>query len=120
MLSAANAVRVPAAVSYDPDGSLGNMEWHNGDGAYRCGNTGYRTFYDPGNDTVALVVYDNRGASGTAQLTAVVGPPNQPPIAQATATPKRGTAPLTVSFPSTGSSDPKHSPAARACARISP
>lgn len=95
-----------SAGSYDPDGSLGNMEWHYGDGTYSYGNTGYKTFYSPGTYTVTLVVYDNRGASGTAQLTVVVGPANQPPIAQGTASPTSGTAPLMVSFNSGGSSDP--------------
>ena len=42
----------------------------------------------------------------TATYTAGYSPANKPPIAVATATPRSGTAPLTVSFDGSGSSDP--------------
>ncbi len=63
-----------ASGSYDPDGALGNMEWHYGDGSYTYGTTGYHTYDTPGTYQARLVVYDSRGAAGTASVAVVVGP----------------------------------------------
>lgn len=110
---AALSVTFSAAGSYDPDGMLGNMEWHFGDGSYTYGATGYHTFSTPGSYTVRLIVYDDRGAAGTGTITVTVGRFTQPPVAVAAAVPETGYAPLTVRFSSAGSYDPDGSIASR-------
>jgi PKD repeat protein len=95
-----------AAGSYDPDGVIGNIEWLFSDGGSYWGSPAYHTFYSTGQQTVTLRCYDARGGIGTASLTINVGGANQPPIANASATPASGNAPLTVQFSSAGSSDP--------------
>ncbi len=95
-----------ADYSYDPDGFVGNIEWLFSDGGSYWGSTAYHTFTTTGPHTVTLRVYDSRGAIGTTTLTINVGGVNQPPIANAGATPTSGDVPLTVQFSSAGSSDP--------------
>ncbi len=92
--------------SYDPDGFTGNLEWIFSDGGSYYGSPAYHTFYSTGNYTATLRVYDSRGAIGTAGITIHVLSTNQPPLANASATPTSGSAPLTVAFSSAGSSDP--------------
>jgi len=92
--------------SYDPDGFIGNIEWRFSDGGMYYGGTAYHTFTTVGTHTAQVTVYDSRGGTGTATVTIVVGGVNQPPVANATATPTSGNAPLTVAFSSAGSSDP--------------
>jgi PKD repeat protein len=58
--------------SYDPDGALGNFEWHFSDGGSYFGRTAFHTFTRPGTYTVSLTVFDNRGGSGTSTQTVVV------------------------------------------------
>jgi PKD repeat protein len=50
--------------SYDPDGALGNFEWHFSDGGSYFGRTAFHTFTRPGTYTISLTVFDNRGGSG--------------------------------------------------------
>jgi len=92
--------------SYDPDGFVGNIEWRFSDGGIYYGSTAYHTFTTVGDHTVTLLAYDSRGGTGTTTLTIHVGGVNQPPLANASATPTSGNAPLTVAFSSAGSSDP--------------
>jgi PKD repeat protein len=92
--------------SYDPDGFVGNIEWRFSDGGVYYGSTAYHTFTTVGDHTVTLIVYDSRGGTGTTTLTIHVGGVNQPPVADASATPISGNAPLVVTFSSAGSSDP--------------
>ncbi|MEW5986196.1 MAG: PKD domain-containing protein [Chloroflexota bacterium] len=92
--------------SYDPDGSIGNIRWAFSDGGEYWGSTAYHTFYQAGTWLVTLTVYDNRGATGTTTLTIEVLPPNQAPVAVATADPTSGDPPLTVNFTGSGSYDP--------------
>jgi len=92
--------------SYDPDGFLGNVEWRFSDGGYTYGSPAYHTFTTTGVKTVTLVVGDSRGALGTTSITVDVVGTNQPPSANASATPASGNAPLTVQFSSAGSTDP--------------
>lgn len=101
-----------AAGSYDPDGAIGNIEWRFSDGGSYWGSTAYHTFVTTGNHTVTLLCYDARGGIGTTSITINVGGVNQPPVANASATPTSGSAPLTVQFSSAGSSDPDGSIAA--------
>lgn len=95
-----------AAQSYDPDGVIGNIEWRFSDGGYTYGSTAYHTFTTTGPQTVTLLCYDARGGVGTTNIIINVGGVNQPPIANASATPTSGYLPLTVQFSSAGSSDP--------------
>jgi PKD repeat protein len=99
-------VILSAAGSYDPDGVIGNIEWLFSDGGSYWGSPAYHTFYSTGQQTVTLRCYDARGGIGTTSITINVGGVNQPPIANASATPTSGNAPLTVQFSSAGSSDP--------------
>jgi PKD repeat protein len=58
--------------SYDPDGALGNFEWHFSDGGTYFGRTAFHTFSRPGTYTISLTVFDNRGGSGTSVQSIVV------------------------------------------------
>jgi PKD repeat protein len=58
--------------SYDPDGALGNFEWHFSDGGTYFGRTAFHTFTRPGTYTISLTAFDNRGGSGTATQSIVV------------------------------------------------
>lgn len=71
-------VTVYARGSYDPDGSIGNIQWNFGDGNVYWGATNYNTFQQPGVYTVVVTVWDNRGASDTANLTIIVTASGQP------------------------------------------
>lgn len=99
-------VVLSATGSYDPDGVIGNIEWRFSDGGYTYGATAYHTFYTTGIHTVTLLCYDARGGVGTTSFTINVGGVNQPPMAQASASPTSGSAPLSVQFSSAGSRDP--------------
>lgn len=99
-------VILSAAASYDPDGVIGNLEWRFSDGGYTYGSTAYHTFTTTGPQTVTLRCYDVRGGIGTTHIIITVGGVNQPPIANASASPTSGYLPLTVQFSSAGSSDP--------------
>ena len=71
-------VTVYARGSYDPDGSIGNVQWNFGDGNVYWGATNYNTFQQPGVYHVVVTVWDNRGASDTANLTIIVTSSGQP------------------------------------------
>ena len=58
--------------SYDPDGAIGNREWHFSDGGSYFGETAFHTFTRPGTYTISLTVFDNRGGSGTTVQSIVV------------------------------------------------
>ena len=92
--------------SYDPDGSIGNFEWHFDDGGSYFGSIAFHTFATPGVHRASLTVFDGRGGSGTDVVSVVVQPPNRAPIVVVSATPQSGVAPLTVAFSSAGTRDP--------------
>jgi PKD repeat protein len=71
-------VTVYARGSYDPDGSIGNVQWNFGDGNVYWGATNYNTFQQPGVYQVVVTVWDNRGATDTANLTIIVTASGQP------------------------------------------
>jgi PKD repeat protein len=58
--------------SYDPDGAIGNREWHFSDGGSYFGETAFHTFTRPGTYMISLTVFDNRGGSGTTVQSIVV------------------------------------------------
>lgn len=99
-------VTFTAEGSYDPDGSIGNFEWHFDDGGSYFGSIAFHTFTTPGVHRASLTVYDGRGGSGTDVVSVRVQPPNRAPIAVVAADPTNGDAPLTVNFSSEGSRDP--------------
>ncbi|MCA9986584.1 MAG: PKD domain-containing protein, partial [Anaerolineales bacterium] len=103
------AVVFTAAGSYDPDGTLGNIEWDFGDGSFTYfGSPAYHTFAAEGVYTVTVTVFDSRSGSGSASMVINVGPepPNQPPIAVAQVNVDTGIAPFNPFFSSANSSDP--------------
>ena len=98
-----------AAGSYDPDGSIGNIEWDFGDGSFNYfGSPAYHTFSAEGTFMVTVTVYDGRGGTGRASMVINVGPepPNQPPIAVAEVNAASGEVPFNPFFSSANSSDP--------------
>ena len=103
------SVEFSASGSYDPDGSIGNIEWDFGDGGFPYfGSPAFNTFTVEGTYTVTVTVFDGRGGSGTASMIINVGsePPNQPPTAVAEVTVASGDAPFNPAFSSANSSDP--------------
>jgi PKD repeat protein len=95
-----------AVGSYDPDGSLGNFEWHFDDGGSYFGAIAFNTFTTPGIHHATLTVYDGRGGSGTDAVAVVVQAPNATPVIVMSATPMSGDSPLNVAFSSVGTHDP--------------
>jgi PKD repeat protein len=97
--------------SSDPESGALTYAWDlDGDTLFDDGTgaTASFTYTTPAVYTATLRVTDPVGASDTDTVTISVGqPPNQPPTAVISATPTSGTAPLTVSFGSAGSSDPE-------------
>ena len=97
-----------ASGSYDPDGSIGNIEFDFGDGSFPYfGSPAFHTFTAEGTYTVTVTVFDGRGGSGTASMVVNVGPepPNVPPTAVAEVTVDTGPAPFNPAFSSANSSD---------------
>jgi PKD repeat protein len=92
--------------SYDPDGSLGNFEWHFDDGGSYFGAIAYNTFATPGVHHATLTVHDSRFGTNTDTVAVVVQLPNAAPVVVVAATPLSGDSPLTVSFSSAGTHDP--------------
>ena len=93
--------------SNDPDGSIASYSWNFGDGTSSTSANPTKTYNSAGNYTAVLTVTDNQGATGTDNVAITVNAPsNQAPVANAAATPQSGTAPLQVSFSSSGSNDP--------------
>ena len=100
------SVSLDGSGSVDLDGTIASYAWNFGNGQNGSGPTPSVTYTLPGTYTVTLVVTDNRGATGTATRQIVVSrPPNQSPVANASATPASGVAPLLVQLSSAGSSD---------------
>lgn len=104
-------VNFDASTSYDNDGSIVNYEWdYDGDGIYdnSTGANPYSsttyTIADVYNATVRVT--DDRGDSDTDFVTITVNAPsNYPPVADISANPSFGTAPLDVNFDASGSYD---------------
>lgn len=93
--------------SSDIDGTIVGYAWNFGNGQSGAGATASATYSIPGNYDATLTVTDNKGATSVAHVPIVVNrPPNAAPVAQVTATPSSGTAPLLVQLSSAGSSDP--------------
>lgn len=95
--------------SSDPDATDTLIyTWNFGDGTTASGPTVSHAYTTPGGKTVVLVVTDSRGAGSTPASTnvSVTDPSgNNPPTASFTHNPTTGTAPLTVNFDASPSSD---------------
>jgi PKD repeat protein len=96
--------------SYDPDGTIVDYQWNSSDGQTASGDKASLTFRAAGAYDIDLVVVDDFGSVNinTAQQTIKVtlAADSKPPIANFTATPTTGTAPLTINLDATESSDP--------------
>ncbi|MDQ3200118.1 MAG: PKD domain-containing protein, partial [Verrucomicrobiota bacterium] len=73
------SITLVADGSYDPDGTIGNLEWHFSDGGTYFGSPAFHTFTQAGTYTISLTVFDDRFASSTTTKTIVVGTATVPP-----------------------------------------
>ncbi|HPM62769.1 MAG TPA: PKD domain-containing protein, partial [Methanoregulaceae archaeon] len=89
--------------SYDEDGAISSYGWNFGDTRSATGATADHTYTQSGEYRVILTVTDNQGYSGTSSV--MIRTDNNPPVAEARATPVSGPAPLTVNFDGTQSHD---------------
>ncbi|MHA1213069.1 MAG: PKD domain-containing protein [Candidatus Heimdallarchaeota archaeon] len=89
--------------SSDPDGSIVICYWDFGDGKTSTKESPTHNFDQSGTYTVTLTVTDNDGKKDTYKKTITVVVSNKSPSAQCSASPTSGSAPLTVSFTSSGS-----------------
>ena len=102
----------PLEVTFDSRPSTGPVvarAWDFGDPASGADNAStlarpIHTFTDDGTYAVTLTVYDDEGAA--SQATAIITVLNPPPVAQLTASPTHGPAPLEVTFDLSSSIDP--------------
>ena len=67
-----SAVTFDASSSTDPDGDSLSYVWQFGDGSNGAGKIVTKDYMTEGNYTCVLTVYDGRGGSGTAALTALI------------------------------------------------
>jgi PKD repeat protein/type 1 glutamine amidotransferase len=95
-----------SATGLDPQGGPLDYEWDFGDGNGSFNQSPQHTYTTPGTYTATVIATDRQGKTGTATVTVVVtATGNQAPVARATADPKSGVAPLTVSFSAQATDD---------------
>jgi len=94
-----------ASGSSDSDGQIVSYQWNFGDTLMGTGQVIQHSYPNQGEYTVTLTVTDNDGKSASTTHTVIVEPPNQPPQARFTCTPKQGLYPLQVNFDGRTSSD---------------
>jgi PKD repeat protein len=92
--------------SSDADGTVVAHSWNFDDGTTSVLRNPSHTFETPGEFEVTLRVTDDRGGSSSPARQVVSVRANRPPVADFRADPRRGDAPLTVSF-SNRSTDPE-------------
>ncbi len=86
----------------DSDGTIVGYSWNFGDGGISSSQNPSHNYSAAGTYTAVLTVRDNDGATGTRSVQVSVSAANQPPVAQASANPASGHAPLNVSFTGSG------------------
>ena len=90
--------------SYDADGNIASTTINWGDGSAINATSGSHSYATSGNYTVTATVTDNLGASTSATQSISVTA-NQPPTANLSVTPATGTAPVSVTASTAGSTD---------------
>jgi PKD repeat protein len=88
--------------SNDKDGSIKNYNWDFGDGTSSSSRNPTHTYQNSGTYTVKLTVTDDDGKTDSYSKSISIIVPNIKPNAYCSATPTRGTIPLTVSFTGSG------------------
>jgi PKD repeat protein len=100
-------VQYDASSTIDPDNDILTYGWDFGDGTTGSAISGFHTYTTPGTYLIQLVVTDAKGnTSSLSRSILVTAPDNELPIANFTAAPTSGTAPLVVVFNAAASSDP--------------
>jgi PKD repeat protein len=87
--------------SSDIDGTIASYAWSFGDGQNGTGSQVSHVYQAAGNYTATLTVTDNGGATGSSTV-GISAVSNQPPTANASASPTSGNAPLLVTFTGSG------------------
>ena len=91
------------AVGHDPDGDPLTYAWTFGDGATSALQNPEHTYAAHGDYTATVTVSDGRGGTGQDSVVIQVARENSPPTVEASASPRRGPAPLIVNFTAVGS-----------------
>ncbi len=94
-----------ASGSSDPNGDVLSYNWNFGNGETSLDVNPSTTYSEPGSYLVTLTVSDGENISSEVSKTITVEDGNIAPIANFTATPTTGIAPVTVSFDASTSSD---------------
>jgi PKD repeat protein len=94
------------SLSSDPDGDVVAFGWNFGDGRGSIEENPTHTYTSAGEFVVTLMAADERGLTSEVKRQTVSVKVNQPPRADFRADPRRGEAPLTVTF-ANRSSDPE-------------
>src|SRR3954468_10808588 len=102
------AVSANTGGSSDPDGTIASTKLDFGDGTILSAASGSHSYTKAGSYVLKATVTDNMGATASTSSTITVqaATTNQPPLAKLTVTPIIGTAALTVTASTAGSSDP--------------
>ena len=102
-----NSVSFSGSGNDEDGGSIRTYTWRFGDGSTGSGSSPSHTYTSVGTYTAQLTVTDDEGDSGYDTLSVTVTePPNQPPVAVASATPTKVNFGNTIQFSSAGSNDP--------------
>jgi thermitase len=108
--SAPLTVTFDGSQSYDPDGSIVSYQWYFGDGTYGSGVSVSHTYTGVQTYSPSLIVTDNNLQQSLpptyTSIVTTTNPGNKSPIASYSTNPPTGSAPLTVTFDGSQSSDP--------------
>ena len=92
-----------SADSTDSDGTVVGYSWEFGDGGTSSQRNPTHVYTAPGLYTARVTVRDDDGATASASVQVSVAAANQPPVANPSASPLSGHAPLSVAFLGSGS-----------------
>lgn len=99
------AVTLNGSGSFDQDGDLVAYNWNFGDGTSGAGAVVSHTYSNVGTYTAVLTVTDNQGLSASQSVQIQATAPNILPTAVIAASSTSGTAPMSVTFNGSGSTD---------------